>query len=212
MKADIGSGDALIVVDVQYDFCPKGALAVTDGDVIIPVINWLMPQFEHVVLTQDWHPDDHISFADNHKDKQAFTTITLPYGEQVLWPRHCVQGSQGARLHADLNQDRAQLIIRKGHHRDVDSYSAFMEADGTTTTGLAAYLQAHAVSRVFVLGLATDFCVAWTAMDARKTGFEAVVIADACRGIDVDGSLAQAWADMYACGVMQMTSADILSA
>lgn len=204
----IGEHDALIVVDVQNDFCPNGALAVQDGHLVIDVINGLMGKFRHVVLTQDWHPADHVSFADNHA-KQPFSTITLPYGEQILWPRHCVQGSHGAKLHDALNQTPATLIIRKGHHADIDSYSAFLEADRQTHTGLAGLLQQINVKRVFITGLATDFCVAWTAMDACDFGFECFVIDDACRGIDADGSLAQAWEQMTAKGVRRIDSQDI---
>ena len=199
----------LIIVDAQYGFMPGGGLAVADGDAVVPVINRIAPRFANVVLTQDWHPADHISFAANHPGRAPFETITLPYGEQVLWPTHCVQGTRDAALHDDLRVPQAQLIIRKGFHRDVDSYSAFMEADRRTSTGLAAYLKARGISKLYLCGLATDYCVAWSALDARAAGFEATVIEDACRAIDLNGSLARAWADMAAAGVGRGPSTDI---
>ena len=199
----------LIIVDAQYGFMPGGGLAVADGDAIVPVINRIVPRFANVVLTQDWHPADHISFAANHPGRAPFETITLPYGEQVLWPTHCVQGTRDAALHDDLRVPQAQLIIRKGFHRDVDSYSAFMEADRRTSTGLAAYLKARGITKLYLCGLATDYCVAWSALDARAAGFEATVIEDACRAIDLNGSLARAWADMAAAGVGRVQSTDI---
>ena len=200
---------ALIIIDAQYGFMPGGGLAVADGDAIVPVINRIAPRFANVVLTQDWHPADHISFAANHPGRAPFETITLPYGEQVLWPTHCVQGTRDAALHDDLRVPQAQLIIRKGFHRDVDSYSAFMEADRRTSTGLSAYLKARGISKLYLCGLATDYCVAWSAQDARAAGFEATVIEDACRAIDLNGSLARAWADMAAAGVGRVQSTDI---
>ena len=200
---------ALIIIDAQYGFMPGGGLAVADGDAIVPVVNRIVPRFANVVLTQDWHPADHISFAANHPGRAPFETITLPYGEQVLWPTHCVQGTRDAALHDDLRVPQAQLIIRKGFHRDVDSYSAFMEADRRTSTGLAAYLKARGISKLCLCGLATDYCVAWSAQDARAAGFEATVIEDACRAIDLNGSLARAWADMAAAGVGRVQSTDI---
>ena len=200
---------ALIIIDAQYGFMPGGGLAVSDGDAIVPVINRIAPRFANVVLTQDWHPADHISFAANHPGRAPFETITLPYGEQVLWPTHCVQGTRDAALHDDLRVPQAQLIIRKGFHRDVDSYSAFMEADRRTSTGLAAYLKARGITKLYLCGLATDYCVAWSAQDARAAGFEATVIEDACRAIDLNGSLARAWADMAAAGVGRVQSTDI---
>ena len=199
----------LIIVDAQYGFMPGGGLAVADGDAVVPVVNRIAPRFANVVLTQDWHPADHISFAANHPGRAPFETITLPYGEQVLWPTHCVQGTRDAALHEDLRVPQAQLIIRKGFHRDVDSYSAFMEADRRTSTGLAAYLKARGISKLYLCGLATDYCVAWSAQDARAAGFEATVIEDACRAIDLNGSLARAWADMAAAGVGRVQSTDI---
>ena len=200
---------ALIIIDAQYGFMPGGGLPVAGGDAIVPVINRIAPRFANVVLTQDWHPADHISFAANHPGRAPFETITLPYGEQVLWPTHCVQGTRDAALHDDLRVPQAQLIIRKGFHRDVDSYSAFMEADRRTSTGLAAYLKARGITKLYLCGLATDYCVAWSAQDARAAGFEATVIEDACRAIDLNGSLARAWADMAAAGVGRVQSTDI---
>lgn len=200
---------ALIVIDAQYGFMPGGGLPVAGGDAIVPVINRIAPRFANAVLTQDWHPADHISFAANHAGRQPFETLTLPYGPQVLWPTHCVQGTRDAALHDELRVPQAQLILRKGFHRDVDSYSAFMEADRTTTTGLAAYLQARGITQLVLCGLATDYCVAWSALDARAAGFEVAVVEDACRAIDLNGSLAKAWADMAAAGVQRIQSADV---
>lgn len=203
--------DCLLVIDVQYDFMPEGALAVPRGHEVVPVINGLAPAFEHVVLTQDWHPAGHASFASSHTGMQPFGMTRLAYGDQVMWPDHCVQGTHGAALHADLHVPHARMVLRKGHHAGVDSYSAFMEADRATRTGLAGYLREHGVHRVFCVGLATDFCVAWSALDAREAGFEVVVVEDACRAIDLDGSLAMAWRDMSAAGVVRMTSAEVLA-
>jgi nicotinamidase/pyrazinamidase len=200
--------DVLLVVDVQNGFVPGGALPVEDGHAVVPVINRLARAFEHVILTQDWHPAGHASFASTH-GKDPFSTVQLHYGEQVLWPDHCVQGTWDAELHPDLSIAHVQLIIRKGHRRGIDSYSAFYEADGTTPTGLAGYLRERGLRRVFLAGLATDFCVAWSAIDARRAGFQALVIDDACRGIDTGGSLARAWADMEAAGVQRIQSSDI---
>jgi nicotinamidase/pyrazinamidase len=192
---------------VQHDFMPGGALAVPKGDEVVPVINRLAGGFDNVVLTQDWHPRDHISFATAHAGRKPFETTRLPYGEQVLWPPHCVQGTRGAELHPDLKTVHAQLVIRKGHHREIDSYSAFLEADRKTTTGLGGYLRERGFKELYVCGLATDFCVAWTALDGRAAGFEVSVIEDACRAIDLDGSLAKAWQDMAKAGVRRTTSA-----
>lgn len=203
------SSSCLIVVDVQNDFCPGGALAVPKGDEVVPVINRLAARFDNVVLTQDWHPRGHASFASSHPGKQPFETIDLAYGKQVLWPDHCVQGTSGSAFHPDLRTDRAQLVVRKGFHPDVDSYSGFLEADRSTTTGLAGYLKERGLRELYVCGLATDFCVAWTALDARATGFEVTVIEDACRAIDLEGSLARAWADLRAAGVQQANSAQL---
>jgi nicotinamidase/pyrazinamidase len=205
----IDDASALLVIDVQNCFLPGGSLAVKDGDQVITVINRIARGFANVVLTQDWHTPGHVSFASVHAGKKPFETIDLAYGKQVLWPDHCVQGTEGAALSKDLSIPQASLVIRKGHHKDVDSYSAFTEADGKTTTGLAAYLKARNLNRLFVAGLATDFCVAWTAMDARKDGFEVYVVEDACRGIDTQGSLAKAWADMEKAGVKRIQSSDI---
>jgi nicotinamidase/pyrazinamidase len=206
-----GAGEVLLVIDVQNDFMPGGALAVAHGDEVVPVVNRLAAGFEHVVLTQDWHPADHVSFAANHAGRAAFETIALPYGEQVLWPVHCVQGTPGAALHRGLAVPHARLVIRKGHHRDVDSYSAFLEADGTTRTGLAGYLRELGVKRIYCCGLATDYCVAWSALDARVAGFEVAVIEDACRAIDRDGSLDGAWKQLSAQGVARTRADDVLA-
>lgn len=210
MTRRYGKQDCLLVIDVQNDFLPGGALAVPRGDEVVPAINRLAAAFDHVVLTQDWHPADHVSFAVNHPGTAPFQTLALPYGEQVLWPAHCVQGEAGAELHRGLAITHARLLIRKGHQRDVDSYSAFVEADRTTPTGLAGYLREHGVRRVVCVGLATDYCVAWSALDARAAGFEAVVVEDACRAIDLNGSLADAWARMSAAGVARCQCADLL--
>jgi nicotinamidase/pyrazinamidase len=199
----------LVVVDVQYDFMPGGALAVANGDEVVPVINALLPRFENVVLTQDWHPRGHASFASAHAGKKPFETTRLPYGEQVLWPDHCVQGTKGAEIHAGLQATKAQLLIRKGFHDSIDSYSGFIEADRKTSTGLAGYLNARGIREVFVCGLATDFCVAWTALDARAAGFETTLIEDASRAIDLNGSLAQAWKDLAAAGVHRKAAAAV---
>ncbi len=201
--------DVLLVVDVQNDFIPGGALAVNEGDQVVPLINRLAPAFEHVILTQDWHTPGHISFASSHPGKKPFETIELPYGKQVLWPDHCVQGTSGAELHRDLKITHAELIIRKGYRRQIDSYSAFYEADGKTSTGLTGYLKHRGLKRVFLVGLATDFCVGWSALDARKGGFAAYVVEDACRGIDTEGSLAKAWQQMKTAGVKRIQSSDL---
>lgn len=200
---------ALLVIDVQNCFLPGGSLAVKDGEQVVPVINRIAKAFTNVVMTQDWHTAGHVSFASAHPGKKPFEIVDLPYGKQVLWPDHCVQGTDGATLSKDLSIPQAELIIRKGFHKDVDSYSAFTEADGKTTTGLAAYLNARQVKKLFVAGLATDFCVAWTALDARKAGFETYVVEDACRGIDTQGSMAKAWADMAKAGVKRIQSGEI---
>ena len=204
-----GATDALLVIDVQHCFTPGGSLAVKEGDAIVPVINKLAKAFANVVVTQDWHTADHVSFASQHKGKKPFETVKLKYGTQVLWPDHCVQGTDGAALHKDLSIPHAQLVIRKGFHKDTDSYSAFLEADRKTSTGLAGYLKARGIKRVYLAGLATDFCVAWSALDARKAGFQAGVIEDACRGIDLNGSLAKALADMGKAGVRRLKSTEI---
>ena len=205
----IDDASALLVIDVQNCFLPGGSLAVKDGEQVVPVINRIAKGFANVVMTQDWHTAGHISFASSHAGKKPFEIIDLAYGKQVLWPDHCVQGTDGASLSKDLSIPQAGLVIRKGFHKEVDSYSAFTEADRKTTTGLAAYLKARKLKRLFVAGLATDFCVAWTAIDARKAGFETYVVEDACRGIDTQGSLAKAWADMTKAGVKRIQSGDI---
>jgi nicotinamidase/pyrazinamidase len=202
-----GPKAALIVVDVQNCFVDGGSLPVKDGRAVVPIINALAPRFENIVVTQDWHVKGHASFASSHAGKKPFETTTMPYGRQVLWPDHCIQGSDDAALVRELALPTAQLVIRKGFHRDIDSYSAFMEADHRTTTGLAAYLKARGIDTVFVVGLATDFCVGWTAIDARHAGFRTYVIADATRAIDLDGSLAAAWKAMHAAGVERIESA-----
>jgi len=203
--------DCLIVVDVQNDFCPGGALEVKHGDEIVPLVNQLARRFENVVVTQDWHTPGHVSFASSHAGKKPFETKRLRYGEQVLWPDHCVQGTRGAELHDGLELPHAQLVIRKGFHPKVDSYSGFLEADRKTKTGLDGYLRSRGVKRVYCVGLATDFCVAWTALDARRFRFESVVIEDACRAIDNAGSLAAAQKAMKAAGVKRANSASLLA-
>lgn len=207
---EINPRDVLVVVDMQYDFLPGGSLAVAGGDEIVPVINALARRFANVVLTQDWHPTDHISFASQHPGRQAFEMIELSYGPQVLWPDHCIWDSHGAAITADLAIPHAQLIIRKGYNRAIDSYSGFQEADRETTTGLAGYLNERNANRLYVVGLATDFCVGWTAIDAAAAGFDVTVIEDATRAIDNNGSLARAWADMAEAGVERVMSKDIL--
>lgn len=193
---------ALIVIDVQNDFCPGGALAVAGGDAIVGGINALMGQFDTVVLTQDWHPADHSSFADNHAGAAPFSMVQMPYGPQVLWPRHCVQGSEGAEFHAGLNTRAAQLVIRKGFRTAIDSYSAFYENDQTTPTGLHGYLGSRGVTELVMVGLATDYCVAYSALDAAKLGYLVTVQMDLCRAIDLNGSLAAMQAQMGAAGVV----------
>jgi nicotinamidase/pyrazinamidase len=208
-KISIDDKSVLLVIDVQNCFLPGGSLAVKDGDQVVPVINRIAKGFANVVMTQDWHTAGHVSFASSHPGKKPFEVVDLSYGKQVLWPDHCVQGTEGAALSKDLSIPQAELILRKGFHKDVDSYSAFTEADGKTSTGLAKYLEARGLRRVFVAGLATDFCVAWSALDARKAGFETYVVEDACRGIDTQGSLAKAWADMDKAGVKRIQSSDL---
>jgi nicotinamidase/pyrazinamidase len=202
----------LLVIDVQNDFTAGGSLAVRDGEAVVPVVNGIARQFTHVVLTQDWHPAGHVSFASSHPGKTPFDSIALPYGRQTLWPDHCVQGTHGADLHPDLDIPHAQLIIRKGYQPDVDSYSAFFAADHATPTGLAGYLRERGLTTLVLAGLATDFCVAWSALDARRLGFDVGVLEEGCRGIDVDGSLDQAWRDMTAAGVTRIPSASALPA
>lgn len=198
--------DALVVIDVQNDFCPGGALEVPNGDEVVVPINNLIDRFKHVLLTQDWHPDDHISFAPMHEGQNPFETIELDYGVQVLWPNHCVQGTSGAEFHTDLNVDAAELVIRKGYRQTIDSYSALYENDHTTPTGLAGYLRDRGFKRLFMAGLATDYCVAYSALDGRRENFEVYVVEDACRGIDLEGSIDAAWRQMSDAGVIRVDS------
>jgi nicotinamidase/pyrazinamidase len=197
--------DVLLVVDIQNDFLPGGALAVPNGDAVIPVIRQLARSFDNVIQTQDWHPPGHISFASRH-GLAPFSTIELPYGQQILWPDHCVQGTHGAEFAAGLDIPHAQAVIRKGYHAHTDSYSTFLEADRKTQTGLAGLLRERGITRVFLSGLATDFCVVWSALDANAAGFEAVVVEDACRAIDTGGSLAAAHAAMQDARIRRVAS------
>ena len=197
---------ALVLVDIQNDFCPGGALAVPGGHEVVPVANRLMPRFPLVVATQDWHPRGHLSFASSHADKKPFQTIDVAHGRQILWPDHCVQGTSGAAFHANLNIAHAELVLRKGHHREVDSYSAFFKNDRKTRTGLAGYLRERGFTRVFLAGLAFDFCVRYSAEDARREGFETVVFEDACRSIDVENSAAATRKQFEALGIRCMSA------
>ena len=205
----VAADDALVVIDTQNDFCPGGALAVAEGDQIVPVVNRLSARFRHVLLTQDWHPRGHVSFASSHPGRQPYETITLPYGEQVLWPDHCVPGTPGAEFHPALDTRPASMIIRKGHDPAVDSYSALYENDRRTSTGLAGYLRERGLRRLFLVGLATDFCVQYSALDARREGFEVHVVEEAVRGIDLGGSLERAWRQMETAGVRRLHEADL---
>ncbi|PSQ78186.1 MAG: bifunctional nicotinamidase/pyrazinamidase [Bacteroidetes bacterium QH_7_62_13] len=198
--------DALLIVDLQNDFCPGGALEVPEGDTIVPVVNDLAENFDHVIQTQDWHPDGHQSFASTHPEHDPYDVIDVDYGDQVLWPDHCVQGTEGAEFHPELDTTHSELIIRKGFRPEIDSYSAFYENDGETATGLAGYLRDRGIDTLYVCGLATDFCVKWSAVDGREEGMDVYVIEDATRGIDQDGSLAQAWEDMNDAGVQVVSS------
>jgi nicotinamidase/pyrazinamidase len=204
------SGDLLVIVDVQNDFCPGGALAVPRGDEVVPVVNRLARAFHHVVLTQDWHTPGHLSFASSHPGKQPFDTTELPYGTQVLWPDHCVQGTRGAEFHPALDVTRAVLVVRKGFRPAIDSYSTFFENDRRTPTGLGGYARERGATRVILAGLATDFCVRYSAEDAHKLGFAVTVVEDACRGIDTDGSLDAARRSFQAVGITVTTAADLL--
>lgn len=204
-----GRFDALLVVDLQNDFCPGGALAVPGGDELAPIVNRLADRYSHVLLTQDWHPPGHLSFASSHPGRAPFETVRLGYGEQTLWPDHCVQGSRGARLLDALDVPKAELVLRKGYRREIDSYSAFFENDRATPTGLGGYLRERGLRRLFLAGLAFDFCVLWTALDARRLGLEAVVLEDACRSLDVAGSAAAARAALVERGVPLIRSADL---
>ena len=204
--------DALLIIDMQLDFLPSGALAVADGDTILPGINALAAQFDHVILTQDWHPRNHISFASSHPGKHPFTdTIEASYGTQTLWPDHCIQGTPGAGLHPDLFVPHAELILRKGFRKDIDSYSAFTENDRVTTTGLAAYLQARGLTRLFFTGLAYDFCVGFSALAAARLGFESIVIEDLSRAVNLPNSVDVINAAFAASGVQRISSAELLS-
>lgn len=206
----INAHDVLLVVDVQNDFCPGGALAVPGGDEVIAPIHRVAPCFHHVILTQDWHPADHSSFAASHPGKQPFESLQMPYGEQTLWPPHCVQGSPGAEFHPALHLPQAELILRKGYRRDVDSYSAFFENDRTTATGLAGYLRERELSRIFLAGLAYDYCVTYSAIDARRLGLPVIVLRDACRAIALGDSVTHAEAQFAESGVAIIESSEIL--
>jgi nicotinamidase/pyrazinamidase len=205
----IGARDVLLAVDVQNDFCPDGKLAVPAGDEVVPLINHLAARFEHVVLTQDWHPAGHQSFASTHPGRKPFETIEVAYGLQILWPDHCVQATPGADFRNELRIPRAELILRKGYHRDIDSYSAFYENDRKTHTGLAGYLRERGLRRVFLAGLAFDFCVRFSAEDAKREGFDVVVIEDACRGIDIEGSVRATRQVLAALGIECIEAAKI---
>lgn len=205
MQARVSDDDLLLIIDVQNDFCSGGALAVADGEAVVPVINRLAERFDHVALTQDWHPSGHSSFATAHPGSAAFDAITMPYGQQTLWPDHCVQGTPGAAFHPQLATERAELVIRKGFRPEIDSYSAFYENDRRTPTGLAGYLRERGLRRIFLAGLATDFCVHYSAMDARRLGFDVVLIEAGCRAIDLAGSLEAAWTAMAEAGVQRLS-------
>jgi len=202
---------ALLIVDIQYDFCPGGALAVPDGDKIIPTVNQLIDHFDVIVQTQDWHPEGHSSFASSHEGKEPFDTVEMDYGTQVLWPNHCVQGSKGAEFHEDLNTLKSQVIIRKGFRRMIDSYSTFFENDQKTATGLTGYLKQRGITDLYTVGLATDFCVKWSILDGIDEGFNMHIVEDAVKGIDLNGSLDEAWDEMKKKGVRVTQSEDILS-
>jgi nicotinamidase/pyrazinamidase len=201
--------DVLLIIDVQRDFCSGGKLAVGDGDAVVDAINRLSPHFEHIILTQDWHPAHHTSFASNHPGTQAFNQIPVAYGPQTLWPDHCVQGTPGAAFHPGLDITRAELILRKGFRREIDSYSAFLENDKQTTTGLAGYLRERGFQRIFLAGLAYDYCVRFSAVDAVHAGFEAFVIEDACRSVGLPGSVAETEREFAQSGVNRVTTAEI---
>jgi nicotinamidase/pyrazinamidase len=213
MSAPIAPGDddILIVIDVQNDFCPGGSLAVPEGDEVVPLINRLAQRFAHVILTQDWHPAGHLSFASSHPGQQPFELIEAPYGPQILWPDHCVQGAPGAAFHADLDIPHAELVLRKGFRRGIDSYSAFHENDRKTATGLSGYLRERGFRKLYLAGLAFDFCVYYSAEDGRREGFEVSVIEDACRAIDMNGSAGAAKAKLREQGVACIGAADIVS-
>jgi nicotinamidase/pyrazinamidase len=196
--------DLLLIIDVQNDFCSGGALAVAEGDGVVPVVNRLARRFDHVALTQDWHPASHSSFATSHPGSAPFESIDMPYGRQTLWPDHCIQGTSGSAFHPQLETERAELVIRKGFRTEIDSYSAFYENDRRTPTGLAGYLRERGLRRIFLVGLATDYCVYYSAVDARRLGFDAVLVEAGCRAIDLAGSLDAAWAGMADAGVQRV--------
>src|SRR6516164_3618625 len=204
-----GENDVLLVVDLQNDFCPGGALAVPHGDEVVPIVSWLARRFRHVVLTQDWHPPHHQSFASEHPGRRPYETITVAYGPQILWPDHCVQGTPGAAFHSGLHIPQAGLVVRKGLDPAIDSYSALYENDRTTPTGLSGYLRERGIKRLFLAGLALDFCVRYSAEDAVREGFAVIVIEDACRGIDVQGSLAATRSSFAALGVACIAAGDL---
>ncbi len=199
----------LLIIDIQNDFCPGGALAVKDGDRIISVVNSLSEKFDHVILTQDWHIEGHSSFASVHLNSKPYDIIQMSYGSQVLWPEHCVIGTKGANFHPDLNTNKARLIIRKGFRKEIDSYSAFFENDHLTTTGLTGYLKNAGIDTLYLVGIATDFCVKYSAIDSIKEGFTTFVIEDAVKGIDINGSVATAWSEMKQAGVKPIHSSEI---
>lgn len=201
---------ALLVIDIQNDFCPGGALAVSGGDEIVPIVNKLIDHFDTIILTQDWHPAGHLSFASSHDGKKPYDTTEMAYGTQVLWPDHCIQGTRGAEFHTELHADKAQVIIRKGFRKEIDSYSTFFENDQKTTTGLKGYLNQRGITELYAVGLATDFCVKWSVLDGIDEGFTMHIVNDAVRGIDLDGSLDAAWNEMEAKGALITTSEEIL--
>jgi nicotinamidase/pyrazinamidase len=201
---------ALLIVDIQNDFCPGGALAVPDGDAVVPVVNQLVEKFDHIIQTQDWHPAGHHSFASSHEGKNPYDTAELEYGTQVLWPDHCVQGTEGAEFHPELNTRKTQVIIRKGFRKPIDSYSTFFENDQNTVTGLAGYLKERGITELYAVGLATDFCVKWSVLDGIDQGFRMHVVEDAVRGIDLNGSLEAAWQEMRGKGANIVSSKDLL--
>lgn len=201
---------ALLVIDIQNDFCPGGALAVPNGDSIIPTVNQLIEKFDHIIQTQDWHPEGHHSFASSHANKNPYDSIELDYGTQVLWPNHCIQGTKGAEFHPDLNTLKTQVIIRKGFRKEIDSYSTFFENDQKTSTGLTGYLKQRGITELYAVGLATDFCVKWSVLDGINEGFSMHIIKDAVQGIDLNGSLDEAWDEMNIAGVNITSSTDLL--
>ncbi len=201
---------ALLIIDVQNDFCPSGALEVPDGDTIIPTINKLSEKFDVVIQTQDWHPKEHSSFASSHQERKPYETIEMPYGEQILWPDHCVQDTRGSDFHPDLKTSRSQIIIRKGFRKEIDSYSAFYENDNSTTTGLTGYLKERGIDTLYAVGLATDFCVKWSVIDGIKEGFDVYVVEDAVKGINIEGSVDQAWDEMLDQGATKVSSQELL--